>query len=139
MKIKSIETKVHDTSFGGYPYKTVVIVEIETKEFNKKCPITSPARSTICGRQPARRDLGNLVLEVNNAVYALNSSIPAYNPSIDSKGGQRSKDGIKTMEFVYFFKDADTAEKLGLEVRRFKNGETMPVWGTHAVNFRGAV
>ena len=126
LKIKSITGAIHDTSYGGYPYKVIVMIEVSIKEFNKICPIVSPAKHTICGRQAARRDLGSLVINVNNAVYDINSAIPAHNPSIDSKGDKRAKNGIKTMEFVYFFKDHDTAANLGYEQFKMKNGEVIP-------------
>lgn len=114
--IKSITGQIHDQGFGGYPYKIVVRVEIPVAEFNKLCPVMGKARTSMYGpRQAAPRDLGNLVLDVNNAVYKLNKNIPAYNPSIDSNGSSRAKNGVKTMEFVYFFSNHDQAEKLGYE------------------------
>jgi len=81
--IKSITGLVHDTGYGGYPYKVVVMVQVDAKEVAK-----------------LKGDLGSLVVSVNNAVYALNKNIPAHNPSIDSQGSRRAKNGVKTMEFV---------------------------------------
>lgn len=124
--IKSITGLIHDTGYGGYPYKVVVMIDIPVKEFNKLCPIANRTRDYF-GKSTARRDLGQLVINVNNTVYDLNQDIPAHNPSIDSQGHSRAKNGIKTMEFVYFLRDHTQAEKLGFEVRRFKNGECMPV------------
>lgn len=124
--VNSIIGQIHDTGFGGYPYKVVVSVSLPVSEFNKLCPVVSPARSTICGRKPAGRALGSLVVEVNNLVYGMNSNIPAHNPSIDSQGSRRASDGIKTMEFVYFFRDHEQAIRLGFEVMRLKSGEFYP-------------
>lgn len=126
MEIKSIVGRIHDTSYGGYPYKIVVQIQIETKEFNKLCPVMRKSQTTMFGRNSAKRDLGNLVLDVNNALHSINNTIPAHNPSIDSQGHGRAKNGIKTMEFVYFFNDHVKAEKLGFELMKFKNGEIVP-------------
>jgi hypothetical protein len=115
MKIKSITATIHDTGYGGYPYKIIVLVEVPVTEFNKRCPVTVKAERTPYGNRPAKRDLGNLVLEVNNAVYALNRAIPAYNPSIDSRGSSRARNGLKTLEFVYFMNDHERAKLLGFQ------------------------
>lgn len=112
--IKSIFARVHDTGFGGYPYKVIVTVDVDAKTF-AKLPVIRKAQQTICGRKDAVRDLGSLVLGVNNAVYKLNPNIPSHNPSIDSSGGSRARNGIKTMEFVYFFRDHSRARALGFE------------------------
>lgn len=129
--IKSVTGQVHNTGFGGYPYKIVCRVEIPVVEFNKLCKVTSPARSTICGRRPASRDLGSLVIAVNNLLYAHNGLIPAHNPSIDSQGSKRAKNGIKTMEFVYFFNDHGRAEALGFQLLKLKNGEVLPKYNQY--------
>lgn len=126
MKIKDMYATIHDTSYGGYPYKVIVMVELPVEEFNKLCPKIGKARPNPYGKSSgAPRDLGGLIIDVNNAVYALNSDIPAHNPSIDSKGSTRAKNGIKTLEFVYFFSDHNKAERLGFEVFRHKNGEVL--------------
>jgi hypothetical protein len=130
MRIKSITGSIHDTSFGGYPYKITVMVEIPVKDFNKICPIVRRDRSYF-GSSKSVRDLGNLVLDVNNAVYRLNSEIPSYNPSIDSNGSRRAFKGLKTLEFVYFFKDHSRAEKLGFEVFRNKIDDAWPKYGQY--------
>jgi hypothetical protein len=124
MKIISVIASIHDTGFGGYPFKVTVTIELPVLEFNKLCPVTGKSRQTMFGqRKPASRDLGNLVLDVNNAVYAFNPDIPAYSPSIDSKGSKKSLNGIKTMEFVYFFKDTAKARNLGFEFHAGINSE----------------
>jgi len=112
--IKSINASIHDTSYGGYPFKVTVQIEVDAKKYSK-LRVTRPAEHTLFGRKPARRDLSSLVVDVNNAVYQLNSNIPSYNPSIDSQGSKRARNGIKSMEFVYFFDDTETARKLGFE------------------------
>lgn len=126
--IKSVRATIHDTGFGGYPYKVVVTVAVDAKAYSK-LPVLRKAKNTICGHTPAARDLGSLVVAVNNAVYAFNPDIPAHNPSIDSKGGSRAKNGVKSMEFVYFFKDHETAKNLGFEFfsERIKNHDGEPV------------
>lgn len=127
--IESITGSVHDTSYGGYPYKITVTIKLSVKEFNRLCPTIGKSRQSITGRVKVPRDLGNLVLNVNNALYKLNPNIPAYNPSIDSQGSSRAKGGYKTMEFVYFLNDWNRAERLGFKVRRLKNGECISVYG----------
>ncbi len=112
--IKSVRATLHDTGYGGYPYKVIVTIQVDPKAY-AKLPVLRKAQNTICGRRDAVRDLGSLVLDVNNAVYDYNPDIPAHNPSIDSQGGSRAKNGIKTMEFVYFFRDHGTAKNLGFE------------------------
>lgn len=118
MRIKSIAACTHDSSYGGVPFKVVVQVEIDVKEFNKLCPVVGKSRNTLCGRVAAPRDLGNLVMQVNDAVYSINSNIPAYNPSIDSSGHKRAVNGVKTLEFVYFLKDEERARALGFEYHK---------------------
>lgn len=129
IQITSLVASVHDTSFGGYPYKVTAIIEIPIKEFNKKCPITGLSRTGLTGRTPAKRDLGHLVLEVNNTLYKLNSAIPAYNPSIDSNGSKRASKGVKTLRFEYFFKDLDKAVSLGFE--HYNNSEHAVKYGQY--------
>lgn len=121
--IRSITATIHDTGFGGYPFKVIVMVDIPTKDFNKLCSVVSKRPATIFRSSRAVRDLGNLVMEVNSVVYKMNSNISAYNPSIDSEGSKKAKNGIKTLEFVYFSKNLDSAEKLGFEFHNFKNSE----------------
>lgn len=126
--IKSVRATIHDTGYGGYPYKVIVVVEVDAKAY-AKLPILRKAQTTICGRSEAVRDLGSLVLDVNNAVYAFNPDIPAHNPSIDSNGSKRAKNGIKTMEFVYFFRDHEAAKNLGFDFHgeRIKGHDGGPV------------
>jgi len=112
--IKSIVASIHDTSYGGYPFKVVVNIDIDSKKY-AKLPVTTPAKSTLFGRSEARRDLSSLVLDVNAAVQGFNRHIPAYNPFIDSKGSKSSRNGIKPMEFIYFFKNENAARCLGFE------------------------
>lgn len=126
MRVKSITGRIHDTGYGGYPYKITVMIEVPVAEFNTLCPIVGKASHGICGYRAPRRDLGNLVVQVNNALCAFNRDIPAWNPSIDSNGSKRSKNGIKTLEFVYFFQDHTVAQKLGFEVMKLKNGDHYP-------------
>ena len=116
MKIKSITGSIHDTGFGGYPYKVTVMVELPMTDFKKLCP---------------KNDLGHLVLDVNNTVYAINNNIPAYNPSIDSQGSRRAKNGVKTLEFVYFLKDHQKAIKLGFKTKLLKNGEYLSAFSDY--------
>lgn len=132
-QIKSIQATVHDTGYGGYPYKVIVQVDVDAKAY-AKLPVLRKSKQTICGRQGAVRDLGSLVVSVNNAVYALNPNIPAYNPSIDSKGSKRSRAGVKSMEFVYFFRDHACAKALGFEFF----GERIVGWdgGPQVKNFQ---
>ncbi len=130
--IKSVRATIHDTGYGGYPYKVIVTVAVDAKAY-AKLPVLRKAQNTICGRRDAVRDLGSLVVGVNNAVCEYNPDIPAHNPSIDSQGGSRAKNGIKTMEFVYFFRDHERAKNLGFEFHgeRIKgpDGEPVPRYG----------
>jgi hypothetical protein len=129
--IKSIVGSIHDTSFGGYPYKVTVTIELPVNEFNRLCPQTGKAKTTMFGRKPAPRDLGNLVMDVNKAVYLLNPNIRAVAPSIDSKGSRRATKGIKTLIFEYFDRDHARAEALGFELLKLKNGEVLPKYGQY--------
>jgi len=114
-EIKSLVGRVHDTSFGGYPFKIIATITITTKEFNKLPVLRREAASMFGGARVVRK-LGELVLAVNNKVYAVNNNIPAYYPSIDPEGSKRAVKGIKTMIFEYFIKDLETAERLGFNV-----------------------
>lgn len=128
-KIKSIVGSIHDSGAapGCLPYKITVMVEIDVKEFNKLCPKVGKSENTMFGRRPARRNLGNLVLDVNNTVYRFNNNILAHYPSIDSNGDKRAKNGVKTLEFCYFMgkQDWQRAEALGFEYFKFKGQEPM--------------
>jgi hypothetical protein len=131
MRIKSVTGQIHDLGYGGYPYKIIVMVEVDVKEYSK-LPVLRKAESSLYGkRTEAVRDLGSLVLEVNNAVYKLNNNIPAYNPFIDSNGGKRAKGGVKTLEFVYFMTDHVKAAALGFEQLVLKTGEVLPKSGQY--------
>jgi hypothetical protein len=114
-KITSIVASVHHTGFGGLPYKVTAIVQMPIAEFNKLCPVIGKPTRTYFGLSKTKRNLGNLVLAVNNAVYKAHSAIPAYNPSIDSQGARRAKNGVKTLEFVYFFDSRPRAIDLGFQ------------------------
>ncbi len=104
MQVNSLIIAVHDTGYGGYPIKYVATVTLPIKDYTK-----------------LKGKLGNLVLDVNNALYKT-YGIPAYNPSIDSKGSRRAKDGIKTLVFEYFSKDLLKAKELGMPMFEFKDG-----------------
>jgi hypothetical protein len=113
--IKSIIGRMHDTGAapGCLPYKIVVMVELPMTEFKKLCP---------------KDDLSNLVYRVNSEVYEFNNAIPAYHPSIDSQGSRRAKNGIKTLEFVYFMDKSmhERAQSLGFKVTKLRNGDFYP-------------
>lgn len=119
--IKSITGCIHDTGFGGYPYKVIVMVQLPSKE-----------------HKTLKDDLGSLVLEVNNTVYGLNRNIPAHNPSIDSQGSKNAKNGIKIMEFVYFFQDHETALRLGFNTMKLKSGDYHPKYNDYVEILKGA-
>lgn len=120
-KIKSLTAQVHDTSYGGYPFKIVAVIEVDNKAF-LKLPILRRTPASMFGPAKTSRDLGSLVVAVNNAVYAVNRAIPAYNPSIDPRGEKRAKNGVKTMIFEYFSQDYEAAKLLGFKVAQDKNG-----------------
>lgn len=114
--LKSISVRTHDTSFGGYPYRADVTIQMPSQDFNKI---------------KKQGQLGSLYLDVSNATYrASRELIPAYQPMVDDT--RRASKGIKTIHLTYFFKDHDTAEALGLEVLRLKNGEAYPSYGAYA-------
>ena len=110
LKVKPMHIKEHDRGYGGYRYKVIVCIELDVAEYNKLPKITI---KSFFGKK-TRRHLDNLVITVNNLVYNLNKHIPVYNPSIDSQGDKRSKNGVKSMQFEYFFNDHDKAEALGM-------------------------
>lgn len=147
IKITSITGAIHDLSCsalsnpgqGGYPYKIVVRVSLDAAEFKTLCPIVGKASRSICGYRAPSRDLGSLVRAVNFMLHRLNPLIPAYNPSIDSRGETRAKGGIKTLEFVYFLASHETAEKLGFELMHLRNGECLPKYGQYVELMREAV
>ncbi len=114
-EIKSLVGQVYDTSFGGHPFKIIATITITTKQFNK-LPVLRREAASMFGGARVVRDLGALVMAVNNRVYAVNNNIPAYNPSIDPNGSKRASEGLKTMVFEYFFQDFEVAEKLGFSV-----------------------
>lgn len=66
-------------------------------------------------------------VDISNAVFAINSNIPAHNPTVDSSS--RAKNGIKTIHLSYRFTNPDKAESLGLKLKRFKNGIILPERG----------
>lgn len=112
--IKSVVGCIHDLGFGGYPYKVIATIEIRAESYKK-----------------LKGDLGSLVLDVNNALYRLNRDIPAHNPSIDSQGHRRAKNGVKTMEFEYLFQDHARAEALGYKLLKLRNGEVLPEYNQY--------
>ncbi len=106
-KITKIIGKTHDSSYGGYPWKIEVTIDVCAKEWTK-------LRN--------KDDLGSLYgIDVGNAVYKINPDIPAYCPSVDHD--KRAKNGVKTVKLVYYINDADKAERLGFKVKRLRNGE----------------
>lgn len=121
----SIDAKIHDMSYGGYPYKVEAEFIIDPKEFAKI---------------KRHNQLGQLFgIDLSNEVYRLtNGKIPASNPSVDYSKPARK--GIKTLKLTYFFRDHDTAEALGFEVIRLKSGEVMTkrAWQTINLLKRGA-
>lgn len=119
-KIQRISIRDANT-LGNHAAIVTVMVQIETKNFNKLCAIVRHKKS-LYNAKPVR-DLGNLVLDVGNRVYNMNSNIPAYYPSIDPQGSKRAVKGVKTLEFNYYVKSAEQAEKLGLEVHNLKDGK----------------
>lgn len=114
LKIKSIYATIHDLGYGGYPFKVIVNIELSIGKFNQLCPKIKTKKSKFT-KNCTSRNLSELVQKVNNMVYKYNCHIPAFNPSIDSKGSKRSKNGIKTLEFVYFFKNTNNARNLGFK------------------------
>lgn len=135
--LKSIVATMHDTGSapGCLPYKIIVIVQLPITAFNKLCPVSGRSQPR---KSRKTRDLGNLVLTVNNMLYAFNKYIPAYNPLIDSDGHTKAKSGIKTLKFEYFMgkQDWQRAEALGYE--HFKlNGEVVAK-SLNCFNIQGA-
>ncbi len=110
--IKSILVTTHDSSFGGYPYKAIVSVDVtDLKAFKK-----------------LQGKLGSLVHDVNDETYRIsNKLIPAYNPSVDEK---RASKCVKKITFTYFFKDHAVAKAIGLDVKTLRNGESFASYGT---------
>lgn len=113
--IKSLYATTHDSSYGGYPFKVVATITMDSKEWSKI---------------KRKRGLGMLYgVDISNAIHDINSNINAYNPSVsDSK---RASKGIKTITLTYYDKSFERAEALGLEVMRMKNGESYIKYGSH--------
>lgn len=113
-KIQMIVVRSHDSSYGGYPYVCEVIVQCDAKEWNKL---------------KKANDLGSLYgVDISNEVYRITDElVPAWNPSVCDR--DRAKAGVKTIRLSYYFRDHNAAEKLGLEVKRMKNGECFASFG----------
>ena len=118
--IKTIYAVNHDSSFGGDPWKVIATVEMLATEWKK---------------EKQRDALGQLYgIDISNRIHSLNGAIPAYEPMVDDR--RRSVRGVKTIVLTYFLKDADKAEKLGLKVKRFKNGEVLGGFNEHVCLFK---
>ncbi len=114
-KIQSITISVHDTSFGGFPYVATVKVDINAKDWTK-------LRNA--------KGLGSLYgIDIGNAVYKIDSNIPAYNPMVSDRA--RAKNGVKSITLQYHFKDHDKAEAMGMLTHKFKDGSRAPKYGCH--------
>ena len=108
--IKSITAATHDSSYGGYPFKVSVQVEIDQK---------------IWAKYKKNSHLGQLYgVDISNAVYAINRNIPASNPTVDDR--KRSSKGVKTIGLTYYMSNhestAERAKALGLKVTVDKTG-----------------
>ena len=66
-------------------------------------------------------NLGQLYgVDISNAVYRFNSSIPASMPTVDDRS--RAKRGFKRITLTYHVMDPNQARALGLQVRMLKSG-----------------
>lgn len=75
--------------------------------------------------------LGELYgVDVGNAVYRINSNIRAYNPMVNDRA--RASKGLKTITLMYTDTNLDAAEALGLEVKRYKNGQGFLAYSTRS-------
>lgn len=114
-EITRMRAQTHDSSFGGYPWKAVITVDI-------------PA--DIWKRFKKHGHLGSLYLDFSNTVYQANPNVHAWNPTVDD--GKNAKKGIKTITLTYYSQDFGRAEKVGLKVTRLKNGEAFLGFGTQS-------
>lgn len=105
--LKSLSLQNHDTSYGGFKFKYVAVINVDAKEFKK-----------------LKGDLGNLVLKLNNDLYN-QVGVPAHHPTVGGMHNRASK-GLKTLEFTYYSNDTDKAESFGVQMLRFKSGEVTP-------------
>lgn len=122
-KITRIVARGHDSSYSGYPFKVEVVVKMDSK-------LWTSIRN--------KKSLGALYgIDISNAVYALNQSIPASNPTV--KDTERAKNGLKTIYLTYYGSSFDKAEKLGLEVKRLRSGECFMGFGTANMIYSEAV
>ena len=108
--IKTIIASTHDSSFGGYPFKVSVNIEIDQK---------------VWAKYKKQSNLGQLYgIDIGNAVYAINNNIPALNPSVDDR--KRSSNGVKIINLTYYManneRTAISAKELGLKVNVDKSG-----------------
>jgi len=119
-KIILINGRVHDTSYGGYPWRIDVVVELNVKDWQL---------------YRKKKMLGQMYgVDFSNAVYHINNNIPASCPMVDDR--KRAKNGIKTINLTYFLRDADRAENLGFEVYRHPSGETSPGFADYVSIYR---
>ncbi len=100
-KIINITAMLHDSSYGGYPWKTMVRIEIDSKWW---------------ARIRKANGLGMLYgVDISNAVGRINSNIRAYQPTVDDQS--RARKGIKTITLTYFSQDYEAARKIGFNVK----------------------
>lgn len=106
---------IHDSNPGelGYPYKIEAEFVIDAKEF------ASIKR---------KNELGRLFgVDLSNEIYAINSNIPAHNPTVNySKPARNNR---KLLKLTYFLRDHERAAALGFEQHRFKNGYVSAKYG----------
>lgn len=75
--------------------------------------------SALFNKLKKKGGLGELYLDVSNEVYALNSNVRAYCPTVNSD--DRSSGGIKTIRLYYYVRTLEECKAIGLEVHEFKN------------------
>lgn len=68
-------------------------------------------------------------VDVSNAVYRLNSGIPARCPTVDDSA--RASKGFKTIRLIYRSEDLKGAAQVGLAVKTMRNGEQFLDYGTY--------
>jgi hypothetical protein len=111
--IKSITAKASNYLGDHGSWLVEVVVSVDAKAWTKLRD---------------KRNLGQLYgIDISNAVYAVNKNIPAHCPTVDDRS--RASKGFKTIRLSYRLSNPEAAERLGLKVMRYKNGEHAHSWG----------
>lgn len=108
-KIEVVRVKEHDTSYGGYRWKLECVVNVNAKDWNR-------AKKDKTLGHFYNTEIGNKL----NKFYGFNR----YGvPSVSDSG--RAKNGVKQVVISHYFRSNDLAERLGIKLKKLKNGHAI--------------